>query len=86
MSGVVPTYETIANFTYPGARPLFIYVKKAHVDAIPGLREYVAEWTELWGKDGPLAKAGMIAMPDDKLSANAKIAQDLTPLDAGSLK
>jgi phosphate transport system substrate-binding protein len=86
MNGVTPTYETIANFTYPGARPLFIYVKKAHVGAIPGLREFVDEWTKLWGEDGPLAKAGMIVMPGDKLASNTKIAQDLTPLDASSLK
>ena len=86
MSGVTPSYQTIADFTYPGARPLFIYVKKAHVGAIPGLAEYVAEWTKLWGKDGPLAKAGMIVMPDDKLAVNGKIAQDLAPLDASTLK
>lgn len=86
MNGIVPTYQSIADFTYPGARPLFIYVKKAHVGAIPGLAEYVAEWTKLWGKDGPLAKAGMIVMPDDKLAANAKIAQDLTALDPSALK
>ena len=86
MNGVVPSYQSIADFTYPGARPLFIYVKKAHVGAIPGLAEYVGEWTKLWGKDGPLSKAGMIVMPDDKLAPNGKIAQDLTPLDASSLK
>ena len=86
MNGVVPSYQSIADFTYPGARPLFIYIKKAHVGAIPGLAEYVGEWTKLWGKDGPLSKAGMIVMPDDKLASNGKIAQDLTPLDASSLK
>lgn len=86
MNGIVPTYETIANFTYPGARPLYIYVKKAHVAAIPGLKEYVAAWTAAWGKDGPLAKAGMIVMPDDVLAKNAKVAADLTQLDASQLK
>lgn len=86
MSGVVPTYETIANFTYPGARPLFIYVKKAHVQAIPGLQDYITEWTKLWGKDGPLAKAGMIVMPDDVMAKNATIAAQLTQLDPSQLK
>lgn len=86
MGGVAPSYESIANFTYPGARPLYIYVKKAHVGAIPGLKEYVAEWTKLWGKDGPLAKAGMIAMPEALQATNAKVATDLTNLDPAALK
>ena len=41
MNGVEPTYENISSFAYPGARPLFIYVKNAHLDAIPGLRAYL---------------------------------------------
>jgi phosphate transport system substrate-binding protein len=86
MGGVMPTYETISNFTYPGARPLYIYVKKAHVGAIPGLKEFVSSWPKLWGKDGPLAKAGMIAMPDDLQAKNAKVISDLTPLDSSVLK
>src|SRR5690606_28637771 len=49
MNGVEPTYENISSFEYPGARPLYIYVKKAHLDAIPGLKEFIAEWTDSWG-------------------------------------
>ncbi|WP_423142680.1 substrate-binding domain-containing protein [Parablastomonas sp. CN1-191] len=86
MGGVAPTYDTIAGGTYPGARPLFIYVKKAHIGAIPGMAEYLATWPKLWGKDGALAKAGMIVMPADKLAANAKTISDLTPLDSAGLK
>ena len=86
MGGVAPTYDTIAGGTYPGARPLFIYVKKAHIGAIPGMAEYLATWPKLWGKDGALAKAGMIVMPADKLAANAKTISDLTPLDPAGLK
>ena len=86
MGGVAPTYDTIANFTYPGARPLYIYVKKAHVDAIPGLKDYVASWVKSWGKGGILAKAGMIVAPDDVQAKNAKIASDLTPMDPSTLK
>ncbi|MBS0481182.1 MAG: substrate-binding domain-containing protein [Proteobacteria bacterium] len=86
MGGVTPSYATIADFTYPGARPLYIYVKKAHVGAVPGLKEFVGTWPTLWGKDGALAKAGMIVMPDDLLAKNAKLAQDLTPLDPSTLK
>jgi phosphate transport system substrate-binding protein len=80
MNGVDPTYEKISSFEYPGARPLFIYVKKDHVGAIPGLGEFLAQWTQMWGKDGELAKIGFIASPDDQQAANAKKATELTPL------
>ena len=86
MGGVVPTYETISNFTYPGARPLYIYVKKAHLDAIPGLKEFVAQWAKSWGKDGPLAKQGLIVMPADKLAASAKAASEFPSLNGADLK
>lgn len=65
MNGVAPTYETIASFQYPGARPLFIYVKNAHLDAIRGLREFIAEWARSWERDGPLARIGLVANPED---------------------
>jgi len=65
MNGVAPTYESIASFQYPGARPLFIYVKNAHLDAIRGLREFVGEWARSWERDGPLARIGLVANPED---------------------
>jgi phosphate transport system substrate-binding protein len=71
MNGVQATYENIASFKYPGARPLYVYVKKAHMRAIPGLQDYMKEWVKSWGKDGPLAKIGMVAMPADTMTANA---------------
>lgn len=86
MSGVTPTYATISDFTYPGARPLFIYVKSAHFSAIKGLKEFVAEWAKLWGKDGALAKAGMVVSPDDVQAKNASVASGLTLLDPSTLK
>ena len=45
INGVAPTYQTISSFSYPGARPLYIYVKNAHVRAIPAIRAFVAEMT-----------------------------------------
>ena len=86
MSGVQPTYETITDFSYPGARPLYIYVKKAHLKAIPGLQAYVNEWAKLWSKGGVLAKAGMVIAPDDVLAASAKAASELPVLDGAQLK
>jgi phosphate transport system substrate-binding protein len=86
MGGVTPTYASIADFTYPGARPLYIYVKAAHLNAIRGLKEYVAEWARSWGKDGMLAKAGMVVAPDDVLAKSTSIAAGMTPLDPAELK
>jgi phosphate transport system substrate-binding protein len=86
MNGVAPSYAAIADFSYPGARPLYIYVKSAHIAAIKGLKEYVAQWATSWGKDGALAKAGMVVAPDAVQAANAKIATELTKLDPASLK
>ncbi len=66
IEGKVPTYEAIADGSYPVSRPLFFYVKKAHVEVIPGIKGYLAEFTseKAWGKEGYLADKGLIAMPD----------------------
>jgi len=86
MTGVMPTYATISDFTYPGARPLYIYVKKAHLKAIPGLQAYVTEWSKLWSKDGVLAKAGMVVAPDAVLAASAKAVAEMPLLASAQLK
>ena len=86
ISGVTPTYQTISDFTYPGARPLYIYVKAAHLTAIKGLREYVAEWAKSWGVDGLLAKNGMVVAPEAIRAASAGAASAMTLLDPAQLK
>jgi phosphate transport system substrate-binding protein len=86
MGGITPTYASIADFSYPGARPLYIYVKAAHLTAIKGLKEFVAEFAKSWGRDGLLAKAGMVVAPDDVQASNAKVASDMTLLDPTTLK
>lgn len=77
INGVVPEYETIANGSYPVSRPLFIYVKKAHIGKVAGLEEFLAEFTseKAWGRRGYLSDLGLIPMPDTeraKFSATAK--------------
>ena len=66
VDGVEPTFENIADQSYPVSRPLYFYVKKAHAGAIPGMKEYLGEFTsdKAWGPDGYLADKGMIPMPD----------------------
>lgn len=86
MNGVDPTYENISTFAYPGARPLFMYVKKQHLDNIKGLREYVTEWTKHWGKGGTLAKIGLVASPDDAQAANLAKTKDFPILKVEDLK
>ncbi|GGC06265.1 phosphate ABC transporter substrate-binding protein [Novosphingobium endophyticum] len=86
MSDVEPTYETISNFSYPGARPLYIYVKKQHLGPIPGLKGYVEEWAKSWGPDGYLKAKGMVISPDDVRARNAEVVANMTPLDPSVLK
>lgn len=86
MNGITPTYQTISDFSYPGARPLYIYVKKDHLNAIKGLKEFVAEWAKSWGRDGMLAKHGMVVSPDDVQANSTRIASEFTPLDPAQLK
>ena len=80
MNGVQPTYDNIASFAYPGARAMYVYVKKAHMRAIPGLEDFMKEWVKSWGKDGPLAKIGMVAMPPETAQASAAKVQGMTVL------
>jgi len=86
MNGVAPTYENIASFAYPSARPLFIYVKNAHLDAIPGLREFVAQWSQLWNADGPLTSIGLVPNPAEAAARSAAQATGFAPLTAAELK
>ena len=88
INGVAPTYDTIASFQYPGARPLYLYVKDAHVGAIPAIKGYLAEFTKeaTWSKTGYLVRRGLIASPDAIRAKAAANARSLTPLVAASIK
>jgi phosphate transport system substrate-binding protein len=67
INGVAPEFEDISSGTYPIARSLFFYVKKAHVGVIPGIEAFLAEFTaeDTWGDDGYLADKGLIPLPAD---------------------
>ncbi len=82
VEGVQPTFEAIADGRYPISRPLFFYIKKAHVGTIPGITEYVEEFSseKAWGPDGYLADKGMIPMPDDERAKFRQDAVNLIPL------
>jgi phosphate transport system substrate-binding protein len=79
IDGVAPEFETIADGSYPVSRPLFFYVKKAHVGTIPGMKEYLAEFTsdKAWGEEGYLSDRGLIPMPADERRQYAQSAKKL---------
>ncbi len=86
LDGVVPTYDTIAAGDYPGARKLYIYVKKAHVGKIAGLAEFVSMFVDLGAADGPLSKIGLIALPEADRTVQVEAAKSMKPLSAADLK
>lgn len=82
VDGQKPTFDSIADGSYPISRPLYFYVKKAHVGVVPGIAEYLAEFTseKAWGEDGYLAEKGMIPMAKPeraKMAANVKAMKSL---------
>ncbi len=80
MDGVVPSVETISSGDYPVSRPLYFYVKKAHIGVIPGLKEYVEFFMsdDIAGPDGPLAAYGLVSDPE-LATTQAAIAEE-TPM------
>ena len=77
VEGVEPTFDNIAAQTYPVSRPLFVYVKGAHVGVVPGIGEFVQEYVSdrALGEDGYLPQIGLIPLPADEL---ARVRQDAT--------
>ncbi len=77
VDGELPAFETIAVASYPISRPLFFYVKKAHVGAIPGLREFLDEFTSerTWGDEGYLSYRGLVPLsPTDRADVAERVA------------
>lgn len=76
INGVAPTFENIASGAYPLSRPLYFYVKKAHVGVIPGIKEYVEEFLseKAIGDNGYCVEKGLIPLPKaerEKLRSSA---------------
>jgi phosphate transport system substrate-binding protein len=86
LSGVVPTFEAIADGKYKASRALFFYVKHQHMGVVPGIEAYMTEWTKHWGDDGILADAGMIPMPQAERNEMASRMKNLPVLVAADLK
>ena len=84
MNGIVPSTESIASGEYPVSRPLYFYVKKAHLGVIPGLKDYISFFVsdDMAGPDGPLAEYGLVSDPE--LAATQAMVEAETPM--GPLK
>ena len=84
LEGVLPSYETIGAQSYPISRPLFMYVKKAHVDRLPGFTAFLAEFVseKAAGSKGYLIDKGLVAMSPQELktvAADVKALKPMTP-------
>lgn len=87
INGVEATVDNISSEDYPVARSLWFYVKKAHVGVVPGIEEYVAEFTSegTWGDNGYLVDVGLIPVPRDQRMESAKEAQALKEMTGEEL-
>ncbi len=86
LNGIAPTSETISSLKYPGARQVYIYAKGEHLNVIPGMKEFLAEYARGWGAGGYLAQRGLIPSPADVQAKATAAVQSLTPVNAAELK
>jgi len=82
IDGQKPTFDAIADGSYPVSRPLYFYVKNAHVNKVPGILEFLAEFTseEAMGEEGYLTDKGLIPLGEEKLNGLRSSVMSLTPL------
>lgn len=80
LGGVAPTAETIADGSYPGSRPLYIYVKKAHIGVTPGLEQYLAQWGKSWSAGSALTEIGLVPATAEVQEKSAAAIADKTTL------
>lgn len=82
VEGSTPTFENISDKTYPVSRSLFFYVKKAHINSVPGIKEYLSEFLsdKAMGDFGYLAEKGLIPLPSNELAQVQNTAKNLVPL------
>ena len=86
ISKTAPTFENIAGNNYSVSRALYYYVKHQHIGVVPGIKEYMNEWTKHWGDEGALSDAGMIPMPKSERAKYKAAMTNLPVLTAADLK
>ena len=86
LDDVSPTFENISSGDYKASRALYFYVKHGHIGVVPGIKDYLKEWTKQWGEDGMLADAGMIPLGEDEAKKYSQAMIDLPVLKDSDLK
>ena len=83
VNGVKPSLQGIQDYSYPIARPLFFYVKKAHVGVIPGIEEFLKEFTskKAMSNRGYLAQIGLVPLASDKYQSTRTAALELITIN-----
>lgn len=84
IEGVEPTFDSIADGTFPASRPLFVYIKKAHIGTIPGIKEFAEEYVSVraLGEEGYLSEAGLVSLEKAELAKsreNVKVLKNYSP-------
>jgi phosphate transport system substrate-binding protein len=87
LNGVAPDFDEITSGKYPGARRMYVYIKKQHIGLVPSLDKFAAEYvsTKALGEDGYLAKKGLVTLSKKELDAVRKSTLGLIPLTADPL-
>ena len=87
LDGVAPEFDQITSGKYPGARRMYVYIKKAHVGMVPGLDKFAAEYVSprAIGEDGYLAKKGLVTLPKEEVEAVRKAVLGMAPMTASVL-
>ncbi len=82
LNGVPATYESILDGSYPISRSMFVYAKTAHAGVIPGMREFIEEYTSdaAMGEDGYLADKGLVVLSDEEREQVRESSLGLTAL------
>ncbi len=86
LDGVAPGYASIADGRYPGARTLYVYAKRAHLAAVPGLAAFLRLYAASWAPGGPLVRHGLIAAPASVRARAAGIVATTATLDPATLQ
>jgi phosphate transport system substrate-binding protein len=86
LNGVAPTAATIGSLEYPGARQIYVYAKGEHMNVIPGMKEFLAEYARGWGQSGYLTQRGLIPSPAAVQTAALAATTSPKPITADQLK
>jgi phosphate transport system substrate-binding protein len=87
IDGVVPSFETISDGSYKPSRELFVYVKKAHIGAVPGLDKFAEEYVsdKATGEEGYLSEKGLVPLPEDAHKEVQESVKGMSPMKGDEL-